>query len=102
MAIAPRLTNEVHHVEVTPDGTSLWFRLASGAPPLAMSASQSGMVSLTWPSLATGYTLEHCTNLASGSWIEQPATVLTANGLHHVEVEALGATGFFRLVNPTP
>jgi hypothetical protein len=102
VAISPQLNNETYRVDVTPDGTSLWFRLASGAPPLAMSSTQPGTVSLTWPSLATGYTLEHCTNLATGTWSQQPATVLTTNGLNHVELEASAASGFFRLVSPAP
>ena len=102
VAISPLLTNGLYSVKVAPTGPSQWFRLASGEPPLALSHVQPGMLMLTWPSLATGYAVERCEDLSAGIWTPDSATILVTNGLHCVEFEATGNTGFFRLVKPAP
>jgi hypothetical protein len=102
VALTPVLSNNLYTVELPPSGLSQWFRLASGAPPLGLASAKPGKVLLTWPSLATGYAIEQCADLATGNWIAQPATLSITNGLHRVELDTTGNRGFFRLVKPTP
>jgi len=100
VAAAPQLTNGTYVVFVDPSAPSQWFRLASGAPPLVMSLSPSGTIMLSWPSLATGYTVQRCDDLSDEIWTAEPVTPLVTAGLHRVEFVPTGQTGFFRLVKP--
>jgi hypothetical protein len=102
VAIAPTLSSDRYVVELDPAGTQQSYRLATGAPPLALSPATPGKVALTWPALAGPHTIQRCTELASGLWTNQPASVVSTNGLNRVELDALGSRGFFRLVKPTP
>jgi len=102
VAITPELANDRYTVELTPTAPAQWFRLASGSPPLAIAPTGQATVVLTWPSLATGYVVERCSNPANSAWVQQPLPVVTTNGLNQGEVQATGIAGFFRLVRIEP
>jgi hypothetical protein len=98
----PVLSNGRYAVELAPSGPAQWFRLAAGAPPLAIAPAGPGSVMLTWPSLATGYSVERCTDLAGGLWVSEPGTPITIDGMNQLEVQTTGFGGFFRLVRLEP
>lgn len=102
VGFTPVLTNNLYVVEPNSSGPSQWFRLATGTPPLALASAKPGIVALAWPSLATGYTVERCSDLAGGIWTAQPAAAVITNGHNRIEFDASGARGFFRLTKPAP
>jgi hypothetical protein len=71
------------------------------APVLTFSTVVGSGLSLQWPGAATGYYLEYTTNLASGTWISNPAAASVING-NNVVSQSIGTNGnrFFRLHHP--
>ena len=102
VAIEPVLANGRYTVGVDPIAPTQWFRLATGAPPLAIAPAGPASVLLLWPSLAGGYTVQRCTDLSGGTWVPEAGPLVMTNGMQRMQLEAKGRVGFFRLVRSEP
>lgn len=73
--------------------------LSASAPQLSI-ARTGGNVILTWPTNATGFTLETTTNLFSPvTWTSNSTTPVVLNGQNTITNPITGAKQFFRLIS---
>lgn len=76
-------------------GWSLTITSAELAPTLSVAKTNS-LIALTWPTNATGFTLEGASNLG-GSWAAVTNSVVTTNGQFQVRVSPEIPARYFRL-----
>jgi hypothetical protein len=69
-------------------------------PGLGQLLSAPAALTLYWPADATGWSLEECGELSSGSWMESTNTVAVVGAQKQVTITPLNTNGFFRLVHP--
>jgi hypothetical protein len=69
------------------------------APVLAVEHS-GGSVMVSWPSSATGFTLQQNSNLATTNWTASGYSITTANGTNSIVITPPLGHLFFRLANP--
>jgi hypothetical protein len=69
-------------------------------PGLGQLLSAPAALTLYWPADATGWSLEECGELSSGSWMESTNTVDVVGAQKQVTITPLNTNGFFRLVHP--
>ncbi len=97
-AFTPTLvvTNSYGAVEVV-SGPAISVGVLPLSQQLAMTPSGPN-VNLSWPTNATGYTLQYTTNLSSPYWIIMSAAPTIANGQNVLSVPMVGGQMFFRLL----
>src|SRR5262249_36635720 len=66
-----------------------------GTPELTINSSASKMVSLSWPSTATGFTLEQSATMATNSWVPAPT-----GATNPISIPSTNAALFYRLTHP--
>jgi len=92
-------------VQFVSDDTGGCFRsLAAYAgpavgPQLMITASR-GYIQISWPATATGYRLQHCTDLRVGNWVDNTASP-SGYGTEQLTVsEPASEFRFYRLIKP--
>ena len=82
-------------------GAGTIFSLSVGPPPISppkLSILQSGTnVILTWPTNATGFTLQSITNIVSTNWSNVSPSPVTISGQYTVTNPISGTEKFYRL-----
>jgi len=68
----------------------------ANAPALGI-AHSGGSVVVSWPSSATGFTLQQNTNLAATNWTASGYSITTANGTNSITITSASGKLFFRL-----
>ncbi|MGD0613992.1 MAG: hypothetical protein ABSA69_00950 [Verrucomicrobiota bacterium] len=71
---------------------------APGLPYLTIAFSGPNSVIVSWPNTGS-YTLQQCSNLASGTWTTSSYPITNSNGTNSVIVTPLAGNLFFRLSN---
>jgi hypothetical protein len=66
-------------------------------PALTLKLGTANTVEISWPSPSTGFTLQQCTDLASGNWSNISESVLD-DGTNNVMLQPVGTSRFFRLL----
>jgi uncharacterized repeat protein (TIGR03803 family) len=80
------------------DGGPFGLSLPSAPAPVSLSIERVGSaVLLSWPSSATGWTLEQCSDLAAGNWGLGDYTVSNDGTNQSVSIPPAAASLFFRL-----
>jgi hypothetical protein len=75
--------------------------IAYGTPiPVLQFSAQGGLLMLSWPTNAAGFSLQVTTNLANPNWVPVPGVVVT-NSQNVVTNAPSGSTAFYRLINET-
>jgi hypothetical protein len=69
-------------------------------PPLSKSSSAPGQLTLSWPAGASGWVLQECANLNSGSWANSVRAVNTVGNQKSVTIPPGSSNAFFRLAHP--
>jgi uncharacterized repeat protein (TIGR03803 family) len=77
-------------------GTIFNISLPVTPPQLAITPSGANVI-LTWPTTATGFTLQSTTNLISPVWVTNLSAPLIVNGQNTVTNPSSGTPRFFRL-----
>jgi len=74
--------------------------VATPAPALAIWSTPTNTVVISWPSSATGWTLQSTTNLANPNWTSDTNTISDTGLIRSTVAARSGGTKFFRLANP--
>ena len=69
-------------------------------PTLKTTLTAPGTLLLAWPAGASGWVLQECPDLSSGSWVDSPRTVTPVGSENQITVSPLTGRRFFRLVHP--
>jgi hypothetical protein len=69
----------------------------SGAPILRITSDTNGMILLSWPVEAEGWTLQECSNLADGTWTNSRHPVVDTANEHTVAIPGSGPIHCYRL-----
>lgn len=73
-----------------------------GAPILKIKLIGGGLALISWPVNVTGFTLEECPALNSGTWSATAQSIVDTATEHTVTVPALGVIKCYRLNNHLP
>lgn len=68
-----------------------------GAPLLRMFFTSSGTMVVAWPAPSSGWTLEHCSNLAMPSWSAAGGSVSVVGGENQFVIHSPMGDRFYRL-----
>ena len=79
--------------------SGFWTEAATEVRPRLHIASSGGSIIIAWPASATGFHLEHCTDLARSPWVSNTTPVFTF-GEDKVAVEPANGVRFYRLAKP--
>ena len=71
-----------------------------GAPSLRIFLTSSNTAVVAWPEPSTGWTLQHCSNLATPVWSAAGGTVGVVGSENQVIIHSPTGSRFFRLVRP--
>jgi hypothetical protein len=71
----------------------------ASAPVLTISHAGDSVV-VSWPSSATGFTLQQNTSLATTNWVPTGYSIATADGTNSITITPPAGILFFRLANP--
>lgn len=66
-------------------------------PALQVAAPAPGAVTVAWPEAVTGWTLQECTDLNAGNWVDSTRPFTVVNGQKQLTVSTAGGSIFFRL-----
>jgi hypothetical protein len=69
-------------------------------PQLSIMATGGNSALISWPSPATGFILQECTNPAGGSWTAASETVVDNGTIRYIIVSPATGNRFYRLVGP--
>lgn len=73
-----------------------------GAPLLRIFLTSSNTAVVAWPAPSTGWTLQHCSNLATPGWSAAGGTVNVTGNENQVIIHSPTGNRFFRLAHPNP
>jgi hypothetical protein len=69
-------------------------------PSLLGGTVSPGAMTFSWPAGGTGWVLQECSDLGTGTWTNSTRTVTTENGQNRVSIAPGAGHGFFRLAHP--
>ncbi len=69
-------------------------------PSLSLAVVSPGLLILSWPTNATGFSLQQNADLSPTNWVEVTNAVMVVGSQNQVTVPTIGERGFFRLKLP--